>query len=97
MPCCNGCLTSPPPVLTSTPNQIHGHDVIDMMQASQRPYTRLTLTRAIIDRFGDEARFHTCSAENLTAAELVDFLADRQKFMPAGDGFIVNPERVCQH
>ncbi|MGU5862228.1 YecH family metal-binding protein [Klebsiella pneumoniae] len=25
-------------------------------------------------RFGEEARFHTCSAENLSAAELVAFL-----------------------
>ena len=77
--------------------QVHGHDVLDMMQADKRPYTRLTLTRAIIERFGDDARFCTCAAEGMTATELVDFLADRQKFMPAGDGFIVNPDRVCQH
>jgi probable metal-binding protein len=82
---------------TSAPNQVHGHDVIDMMQADPRPYTRLTLTRAIVERFGEDTRFCTCSAEGMTAAELVDFLADRQKFMPAGDGFIVNPDRVCRH
>lgn len=84
-------------VPTPTQKQIHGHDVIDMMLANPRPYTRLSLTRAIIERFGDDARFHTCTADDLTAAELVDFLADRQKFMPAGDGFIINPERVCKH
>ena len=33
----------------------------------------------------------------MTATELVDFLADRNKFMPAGNGFIVNAERVCRH
>jgi probable metal-binding protein len=78
-------------------NQIHGHDVIAMMRAEPRPFTRLTLTRAIIERFGEDARFHTCSADGMTAEELVDFLAARQKFMPSGDGFVVNPERVCQH
>ena len=77
--------------------QIHGHDVIDMMLAAPKPYTRLSLTRAILERWGEEARFCTCSADNMTATELVDFLADRGKFLPAGDGIIINPERVCQH
>ena len=65
-----------------------------------RRHARLSLKRtrsAIIERFGEDARFHACSAEGMTATERVYFLADRNKFMPAGDGFIVNPERVCPH
>ena len=77
--------------------QVHGHDVIDMMMASPQPYTRESLTAAIIVRFGADTRFHTCSAEGMTAAELVSFLESRGKFMPAGEGFAINPERVCQH
>jgi probable metal-binding protein len=78
--------------------QIHGHDVIAMMMESPFPYTRESLAEAIIARFGADTRFYTCSADGMSAAELVEFLASRGKFMPAGDsGFKVNPERVCQH
>ncbi len=78
--------------------QIHGHDVIAMMMESPVPYTRDSLTQAIIARFGAETRFYTCSAEGMSAVELVEFLESRGKFMPAGDlGFQVNPERVCKH
>jgi probable metal-binding protein len=82
---------------TSPPPQIHGHDVIAMMTASAEPYTRESLTRAIVERFGAEARFHTCSADGMTPGELIDFLAARGKFSPAGDGFVFNPERACRH
>jgi probable metal-binding protein len=80
-----------------TPTQVHGHDVIDMMMAAPQPYTRESLTAAIIERFGADTRFHTCSAEGMTAAELVAFLESRGKFMPAGAGFRVDPTQVCQH
>ncbi|MDU4232406.1 MAG: YecH family protein, partial [Klebsiella grimontii] len=53
---------------------IHGHEVLQMMISSDESYTVATLEAAIIARFGKEARFHTCSAENLSAAELVAFL-----------------------
>ena len=77
--------------------QVHGHDVIAMMMASPQPYTRESLTTAILDRFGADTRFHTCSADGMTAGELIDFLAARQKFVLVGEQFTVNPERVCQH
>lgn len=78
--------------------QVHGHEVIEMMMTAPQPYaTRESLAAAIIARFGAETRFHTCSAEGMTATELVAFLESRGKFMPAGDGFAINPERVCQH
>nr|VUD32472.1 putative metal-binding protein [Raoultella sp. NCTC 9187] len=44
---------------------IHGHEVLQMMIASGEPYSVASLEAAIVARFGDEARFHTCSAENL--------------------------------
>ena len=79
------------------PNEIHGHDVIDLILESKQSYTRESLTSAIITRFGAATRFHTCSAAGLSAAELVTFLEDRGKFMPLDDGFTVDPARVCSH
>lgn len=56
------------------------------------------LVRAIVDKFGIEERFHTCSAEGMDAAELVDFLSARGKFMPsAAEGFTVNAGKICNH
>lgn len=59
---------------------IHGHEVLQMMISSDESYTVATLEAAIIARFGKEARFHTCSAENLSAAELVAFCRKRQVY-----------------
>lgn len=82
-----------PPMLT----QVHGHEVIALMMTATQPYTRDSLAAAILDRFGPDARFFTCSAEGMTAAELVGFLEARGKFMPAPGGFAIDPARVCQH
>ena len=79
------------------PKQIHGHEVIEMMLSSNQVYSRDTLRQAIIEKFGAETRFHTCSAENMAAGELVDFLAQRGKFTESAGGFALNPEKVCRH
>ena len=33
----------------------------------------------------------------MTASELVDFLAERGKFMPASAGFTVDSSKICNH
>jgi len=77
--------------------QIHGHDVLDMMIASGESHTRASLAEAIHAKFGPEARYHTCSADDMTAEQLIDFLAARGKFIGSETGFRVNADRVCQH
>jgi probable metal-binding protein len=80
-----------------TTSEIHGHDVIAMMLETAQPYSRASLVAAIAARFGEAARFHTCSAAGMTADELVTFLEARGKFTPVGGGFQVNADRVCRH
>ncbi len=77
--------------------QIHGHDVLDFMIASGATYTRASLVAAMQAQFGSAARYHTCSADGMDAAQLVDFLAARGKFRGTEEGFTVAAERVCQH
>jgi probable metal-binding protein len=77
--------------------QIHGHEVMQMMLGSGISYTRDSLRDAILERFGSDARFFTCSCDNLTAAALIDFLADRGKFVPRADGFTTDPTKLCRH
>ncbi|EMJ4789213.1 YecH family metal-binding protein [Klebsiella oxytoca] len=76
---------------------IHGHEVLQMMIDSGETYTVATLEAAIAARFGKEARFHTCSAENLSAAELVAFLQKKGKFIAAEEGFNTHESKICRH
>ena len=55
------------------------------------------LCQAIEDHFGEDTRFYTCSMENITAAELVDFLQSRGKFIEQGPGFNTRPDKICGH
>ena len=48
-------------------------------------------------KFGADARFHTCSAENLDADALIDFLAARGKFRENAGGLAIDPAKVCNH
>ena len=80
-----------------TLNQVHGHDVMRMMLDSGQSYTKETLRAAIMNRFGEETRFYTCSAENMTADELVEFLGKREKFIATDTGFNTTPDKICDH
>lgn len=75
----------------------HGHEVLHMMEGKSYDSAK-SLVEAIIGKFGAGERFYTCSAENLTAEELVKFLEDHGKFMPASShGFTVDTSKVCDH
>jgi len=76
---------------------IHGHEVLNMMLESAETYSEKSLVEAITRRFGEQARFHTCSASEMTAAELVAFLASRGKFIPAEEGFSTHESKICRH
>lgn len=75
----------------------HGHDVLHMMEGNSYT-TREELVKAIIEKFGTEERFHTCSVSDMDAEQLVDFLEQKGKFMPAGgEGFTVDETKICKH
>jgi probable metal-binding protein len=78
-------------------NEIHGHEVLNMMLASGRTYTKASLVEAIEAKFGAEARFHTCSASGMTAEQLVAFLDAKGKLVPQVDGFRTSANLMCQH
>ncbi|HCW76919.1 MAG TPA: hypothetical protein DHU63_10335 [Candidatus Marinimicrobia bacterium] len=78
-------------------NNIHGHDVMHMMVESDIAYTRDSLRVAIEQKFGESTRFFTCSAENMTADELITFLEARGKFQLIEGGFTTDPEKICNH
>ena len=79
------------------PEQIHGHQVMEMMLAREQSFTRETLTDAIIEEFGQDARFYTCSASDMTASQLIEFLNGRGKFIEKSDGFNTSADKICNH
>ena len=68
-----------------------------MMVELDRSFSRESLRQAIAERFGDTARFFTCSAQDMTADQLIDFLAQRGKFVERDSGFSTRAEHICQH
>ncbi len=77
--------------------QIHGHEVLEMMLQSGKAYTRASLLSDILTQFGADSRFYTCSAENLTAEGLVDFLQSKGKFVSCEEGFQASSDLMCKH
>lgn len=77
--------------------QIHGHEVMHLMAGTGKNYTRETLREEIINTFGAETRFYTCSAENMTPEELITFLEWKGKFKSAVNGFTADTDKLCDH
>lgn len=75
--------------------QLHAHEVLHMMEGNS--YSESSLKEAIIQRFGADQRFYTCSAENMDAEELIIFLKQKGKFMPTDSGFTVDITKKCNH
>jgi probable metal-binding protein len=78
-------------------NRIHGHEVLQMMLSSGKTYTKASLIADITKGFGADARFYTCSADDMTAEELVAFLEAKGKFIEQPGGLQTSPNLMCQH
>ena len=77
--------------------QIHGHEVMEMMINSKIAYSEDSLKNAIDEKFGNDARFYVCTAENMTSTELVQCLKAKGKFRPIEGGFTTGRDHVCNH
>ncbi|MEX0289404.1 MAG: YecH family metal-binding protein [Flavobacteriaceae bacterium] len=77
--------------------QIHGHEIMEMMLSSSVFYTKESLCQEIISKFGEETRYYTCAQDNMTAKELVEFLESRGKFVGSESGFNTSADKICNH
>ncbi len=73
--------------------EIHAHEILRMMEGCS--YTTASLKDAIIEKFGAEARFNTCSAEGMDADAIIEFLEAKGKFKPSESGFTMDITKVC--
>ncbi len=78
-------------------NFIHGHEVMEMMIKTGKQYTLETLEQEIFTHFGSETRFYTCSSNNLTARDLIHFLAGKGKITLSDNRFTTDASKICNH
>lgn len=74
---------------------IHGHQVMEMMAESEKTYTKQALKAEISTNFGDNARFHTCMVSDLSADQLIAFLASKGKFIESTEGVSMPQQQLC--
>lgn len=74
---------------------IHGHQVMEMMAGSGKTYTKQTLKAEIATNFGENARFHTCMSSDLSADQLIAFLASKGKFIESTEGISMQEDSLC--
>jgi probable metal-binding protein len=92
-----GCSTDRATAYCSPMEQIHGHEVIQMMLDSGKAYTRASLLTDIVAKFDPSSWFFTCSAENLTPEGMIDFLEAKGKFVRGEEGFQTSADLMCKH
>jgi probable metal-binding protein len=77
--------------------EIHAHEVMHMMLEQDGGFSRESLAQAIIERFGPDARFHSCSQAGMDVPAVIDFLESRGKFVAHADGFNTAQDKICNH
>lgn len=75
---------------------VHGRHVLQMVIASERSWPRADLHQALADQFGEVA-FHTCSAHDMNANELIELFLAKGKLVETADGITVDPSKMCGH
>lgn len=77
--------------------RIHGHVVLEAILAESAPIPRSQLTDAMATLHGMDARYHTCSASDMTLQDLLEFLLERGKISESADGIVAHREQMCTH
>ena len=80
-----------------TTEQIHGHEIIELVAKYPEGIATGTLTDIVAGEFGIGAQFSTCPAENMSLPELLTFLGGRDKVqLRDGLGF-PGGSPACEH
>lgn len=77
--------------------QIHGHEVIHIVGSHPEGIPLASVTNTVERQFGQDARFYTCSAENMPLGELLKFLASRDKVELRGNLIFPGGSGACNH
>lgn len=76
-------------------NEVHAHEVMEMMVAGGKRYSRTSLLEEIAATFGEGTKFYACCAEGMSGEELIEFLDGKGKFTGPAEAFWFDPREVC--
>ena len=76
---------------------VHAHEVMRLMLELDSDFSRQSLGQAIIERFGEKTRFHSCSKSGMDVNEVINFLESRGKFVARAEGFNTAQDKICDH
>jgi probable metal-binding protein len=77
--------------------EYHAHEVLGMMLG--QTFTDASLISAMHNTFGDDAKYYSCSQNDMTAEQLIAFLKSKGKLVEVDGGYTVNtaPGGSCGH
>jgi len=78
-------------------NSVHGHQVMELMLTLGKAISKEELKLLMLEQFGENTCYHTCSASDMTAAELIEFLEKKGKFTESEQGIETAANRICKH
>ncbi|WP_271274119.1 YecH family protein [Aliamphritea hakodatensis] len=64
----------------------HVHEILEMIHASDKAYSVAELQEAVISHFSEDTVFNSCSIHDMSAAQAIEFLVQRGKFVPLQSG-----------
>ena len=67
-------------------SKAHVHEILEMITTTGKAYSVDELQAAVDAQFGGNALFHSCSIEDMSSAQAVEFLVSRGKFVPQQSG-----------
>ncbi len=73
------------------------HEVMQMMLEDRATYSNESLIRAIREKFGANATFHSSTIEGMSAAWVVEFLHQRGNFIGDVGCFYLDPDHIKHH
>ncbi|MDQ8181360.1 YecH family metal-binding protein [Pelagicoccus sp. SDUM812005] len=76
---------------------IHAHEILEMMIRAGKTYSNESLSAAVVEEFGEDATFHTCSGHGLDPYDIVQHLWAKGKFTGDPDAFVFEAGNRCDH
>ncbi|MDF0534233.1 YecH family protein [Shewanella yunxiaonensis] len=78
-------------------DSVHGHAVLELLLEYPQGLSKAELLAQMAARFGADARFHTCSASDMDATALIQFLEQKGKFIDRSEGITTDASLICNH
>ena len=80
-----------------TTEQVHGHEILDLVAAHPKGISAENLTQLANEKFGPDVRFFTCSTEDMSLPDLLAFLLERDKIQRNEDLIVSGGSPACNH